>query len=325
MSWLRKGKCMAGIIWRKHGTKMLIVGGTTAVAVGMYFTGKATLKARDIIDEHNDQMDTIELAATLAKEYPDGPEAEYTPEVERAETIKVHLDTCWQLLKAYAPAVSTTALGVTMLIGAYGIVKKQNIALMGAYKALEEGFNAYRKRVREEYGDRVDYMFKNGLREKDVEVDEVDSDGNTTKVKKKVLTKDPEAVRALYSFNYGPESSFMWSSKPGHNLNVLIGQENAMNAQLTRDRYLLLSTVLENLGIDRTPESIVGGWLSPDHPAFDPEKGNGFVDFGLKEMREHGWTDRGVEISIDPDGIPLNFNVDGFIADKVGMVWRGMS
>jgi hypothetical protein len=77
-----------------------------------------------------------------------------------------------------------------------------------------------------------------------------------------------------------------------------------MHNDLLRARgHVFLHEVLDTLGIQRTPESAIVGWIfdseNPDHI------GDNFIEFNIRDYQsEYGY-------------ILLDFNVDGTIFDKI--------
>ena len=76
--------------------------------------------------------------------------------------------------------------------------------------------------------------------------------------------------------------------------------QNHFNEVLKCRGYVFLRDIYEELGFPITQESIVCGWkYEPDNTDID-----NYIDFGINDIDEN-----------NPD-IPLDFNIDGYIADK---------
>lgn len=77
-------------------------------------------------------------------------------------------------------------------------------------------------------------------------------------------------------------------------------QEKYWNHVLARRKHVFLNEVLDALGLPRTPQGALVGWLYPKRD------GDGYIDFGLSNLEP---TDRPIE---------LNFNIDGAIWSEIG-------
>ena len=182
-------------------------------------------------------------------------------------------------------------------------MRTRNLALVAAYKAVEQGFNAYRKRVIEEYGAEKDYMFKNGLRSETIVETEIDENGKTKKVKKEKLVVDPNAV-SMYA-RFFDSSSAEWQKSSQYNLTFLQQQQNYFTNLLNIRGHVFLNEVYDALGIPRSQAGTVVGWVIGDD-------NDNYVDFGIWDREKQKARDfvNGYE-----DSILLDFNVDGFIYD----------
>lgn len=87
-----------------------------------------------------------------------------------------------------------------------------------------------------------------------------------------------------------------WMTGDGHNLLYLQTQQNFWNDMLRARGHVFLNEVLESLGFPHTPAGAVIGWTMSG-------RGDREIDFNPAEVE---------------DGIHLDFNVDGFILDKLG-------
>lgn len=152
-------------------------------------------------------------------------------------------------------------------------MRKRNVALIAAYKTIEEAFKAYRNRVKEAYGDEVDYMFKNGLRKESViEAAYTDKDGVEHPTEERTeYVKDPNGY-SMYSviFDKGNPN---WSNDEGYNRCFLQTQQNYFNNILSVRGHIFLNEVYEALGFDHTNAGAIMGWVLGS--------GNDYVDFGL--------------------------------------------
>jgi hypothetical protein len=85
--------------------------------------------------------------------------------------------------------------------------------------------------------------------------------------------------------------------------------QNHMNDMLHVRGHVLLNDVYDRLGIDRTPEGALVGWLMGG-------VGDNYVDFNIYDFQSAAKRDfvNGIEPSI-----LLDFNVDGVIYEHIGV------
>lgn len=81
--------------------------------------------------------------------------------------------------------------------------------------------------------------------------------------------KTPESAIFTFEFN---STNPHWSDVPQHNEHFLKGMEYYFNQKLVRQGHLFLNEVLDALGIARTQEGQLFGWMAKDIPfvAFAP-------------------------------------------------------
>ena len=184
-------------------------------------------------------------------------------------------------------------------------MSKRNVALIGAYKVLEKGFGEYRKRLIEEYGEDVDFQFKNGIRNENISVVEEDAEGKKKKVKKTIQVVDPNGF-SVYS-RFFDESCRNWCKTPEYNLVFLQAQQNYANHRLQAVGHLFLNEVYDMLGLQHSQAGAIVGWVRS-------KDSDNFVDFGIYDSDNGNARDfvNGYERTI-----LLDFNVDGVIWDKI--------
>ena len=94
-----------------------------------------------------------------------------------------------------------------------------------------------------------------------------------------------------------------------YNRMFLKGQENFANDMLRANGYLFLNEVYDELGIPRSKAGQVVGWIyDKDNP-----EGDNYVSFGIFDTKRKSFED-GDDLE---DTIILDFNVDGYIMDRV--------
>lgn len=289
-----------GIKVKKHSPEILVVAGVTGIVASGVMACKATLKASDILDEHNKQMEAIHTAKEVK---PD----EYTDEDMQKDTVIVHTQTAVKFVKLYGPAVLLGAASIACIVGSHNILSKRNAALAAAYTAVDKGFKEYRGRVIERFGEELDKELRYNIKAKEVEEVTVDENGNetTTTVTKTVsdLTGSPYAK---YFDEYCPN----WTKDAEKNLFFLHCQQNYANEVLKAQGYLFLNDVYKMIGIPVTKAGQCVGWVyNEKNPV-----GDNYVDFGIYNIdREPSrMFVNGYERSI-----LLDFNVDGNILDLI--------
>jgi hypothetical protein len=99
------------------------------------------------------------------------------------------------------------------------------------------------------------------------------------------------------------ERSRLFSMEPGRNQLSLTMWQSWVNDKLRAQGHLFLNEVFDSMGLPRTREGQLVGWLAPGHP----ECKAGFVNFGLDFLKKTSATGT----------IVLKFNVDGNILDAL--------
>lgn len=293
-----------GLTLKKHSPEILLVVGVSGTVVAAVLACRATLRVQEVLDNHADKKDKID---SVWQKVQDGDISlsEYSENDHQKDLVVTYTQTVVDFIKLYGPAVTLGVASMACVIASHGIMKKRNVALVAAYKAVEEGFNAYRKRVIEEHGEQADYMYKNGLRSEEVtQPAYTDADGVKHKAEKKTqLVQDPNGL-SVYA-RFFDEACSQWSKNPEYNLMFLRSQQNYYNDMLKARGHVFLNEVYDALGIPRTQAGSIVGWV------IGPE-GDNFIDFGIfdaDKMKSRDFVN-GYERSI-----LLDFNVDGVIYD----------
>lgn len=224
---------------------------------------------------------------------------------KKHEEIKDENDTKLEKTKkaivCYAPAGIAGSLSLGCFTGGHYILRKRNIALVAAYKAVDESYNNYRRAVVDKYGEDEDVRLKNGLRVKKESVTEIGDDGKKHKVKKEIEYADGEV--SGYSFIYDKEHTINHA-----NIDPLIARselmiaQNSANVILQGRGYICLNEVLRSLGLHERSFGNIVGWQLRGN-------GDGFVDFGMRQIRT-AREDGGAAFLLD-------FNVDGPIYQDI--------
>jgi len=292
-----------GLVVQKNSPEILLVVGVVGTIASTVLACRATLKVESVLDAHKEKTDKINECWDKVQngEISTG---EYSQNDHKKDLTIMYGKTSLEFIKLYGPAFTLGVASIACIIGAHGIMKTRNVALMAAYKAVEESFTAYRKRVIEEHGEDVDYMYKNGLRSEVVTETEVDADGKSHKVKKTNVVQDP-GMPSMYARFYD-ESCARWSPNAEYNLMFLRSQQNYHNEMLKVRGHVFLNEVYDALGIDRTKPGSVVGWVLGD--------GDNYIDFGIFDgNRERARA----FVNGQERNILLDFNVDGVINDLI--------
>ena len=292
-----------GLVLRKHSPEILLVTGIVGGVGAAVLACRATLKVEGILDNHRSKVGKIAECWEKVKEG-DISLDEYSEEDHQKDLAVVYTQTAVDFIKVYGPAVTLGIASVACIVGGHGILKRRNVALIAAYKAIEEGFNAYRKRVVAEHGEEVDYMYKNGLHAETVTETEVGEDGKATKVKKTKLVAENPDKYSIYA-RYFDETSPEWANASEYNLTFLKTQQNYYNNMLQARGHVFLNEVYDALGLPRSRAGSIVGWAMTDD-------GDNFIDFGIFDGDKMISRDF---VNGHEKSILLDFNVDGVIYD----------
>jgi hypothetical protein len=275
---------------QKASPQLLLGVGIAGMVGSTILACRATLKVDDVLDEAQKKLDQVK---TL--KHPD-----YSEKDRSRDISLIYFQNGVKIAKLYAPAVIVGAVSIYAIRTSHGILNRRNIALTAAYGALEKGFNEYRARVVDKYGEEEDRNFRYGTREVEI-TDE--------KGKKKTVTRVAIDDPSIYARFFDPMST-SWSKDPEYNRIFLRCQQNYANDLLLSRGHVFLNEVYDMLGIPRSKAGAVVGWILTKDDSTD-----NFVNFGVFDGKRQIVRDfvNGIE-----DAILLDFNVDGVIYDKLG-------
>jgi len=170
------------LLAKKYSPEILVVTGMVGLVVSTVMVVKAANKTEKLLDTSKVK---IEAAA----------------EVSKKELTVAYVNTGYEFIKLYGPAVTLGAASVACILGSHNIMKKRNLALIAAYKTVEKGFTDYRKRVVEELGEQKDRDFRYGVEKQTYsEVVKDEETGKEKKVKKQVEVVDPNNLSVYAKF-----------------------------------------------------------------------------------------------------------------------------
>lgn len=262
---------------QKYSPQILTVVGIAGLVTAGVIAAKNTLKLEETLDNSRERLD-------LAKNFAEDDSPEY-----HAQIRKAYVKNIYDLAKLYAVPVTLTAASIVSILVGHKILHERNLALIAAYKGLEQAFSEYRKRVTDEYGADVDEKFRYGIRDI-TEVDETTG--------KKVKSQTVDSSVSDYLMEFGPDND-NWTGNHDHNMFYVTRGQQWFNDKLQTQGHVFLQDVTRYLGLPDSRVGAVTGWV------YDKGTGDDYIDFGIKDMQEsHGY-------------ILMNFNVDGVILDLI--------
>lgn len=284
------------LLVQKNSPGLLFGAGVVGMVGSTVLACRATLKMDDVLEDAKDKLET---SRTLIHK-------DYSEKDRSRDASIIYVQTSVKIVRLYIPAIVVGGLSIAALTKSHNILNRRNAALTAAYTALEKGFNEYRARVIEKYGEEQDRHFRYGTQQ--VEIEDPDTG------KKKIVTRVSQNEPSIYARFFDPSSS-SWSKEPEYNLIFLKCQQNYANDLLHARGHVFLNEVYDMLGIPRSKAGAVVGWLLTPEGQTD-----NFVNFGVFDDKSDTARDfvNGYE-----GAILLDFNVDGIIYDRIDMSKEG--
>lgn len=290
----------------KNKPEIMLVAGLVGVIGATVLACRATLKAKDVVEEHNERLE--EIQENLNEE-----EKAELPVEAKKDIRKVYLKTSLKLAKTYAPAIAVETAAFALLIKSNSVQRDRLAGLTAAYITVDQAFKKYRQAVIEELGEEKDLEFKTGLKKQKIDAIVEDEEGNE-KLKKEEGLVLPDGRYISEYAKFFDESCPDWQKSPENNLHFLRLQQAAANEKLKIQGHLFLNEVYDMIGLPRTKAGAVVGWLYPAE-RYNSLQLNGFVDFGIYDM----WANakRADFVNGYERNILLDFNVDGCIYNYI--------
>jgi len=292
---------------KKHSPELLLVTGILTGAASMFFACKGTIKAVEEIEKAKENLDKVHKVKS--GEIKINENAVYTDQDYKQDLTKVYAKTGFELAKIYAPAIGFGTLSLVSILSSYNVMHKRNAALAAAYTTVATTLKNYRGRVVERFGEEVDKELKYNIKAEEIEEITTDSKGKEKKVKKTVKTAEIDESSAYARFFDAGNTG--WDKDPEISLMFLRAAQQYANDRLVAQGYLFLSDVYNHLGIPESRASRVVGWIYDKNENHD---GDNYVDFGIYNINNRGNRDF---VNGHNDAILLDFNVDGYILDRV--------
>lgn len=232
---------------------------------------------------------------------------EDVPKIERKLRIMFILDTA----RTVAPAVIVGAATITMIYFSNSISKKRLAAVGAAYTALQTAFDGYKKTMVDTLGEET---------VKKITAPKLPNVGKTAE---EILSSDNKSDAAdvvdavIASINdlspyariISEESSNCWDDNEDYTSENIKAVQVWANRRLERKGHLFLNEVYDQLGLSRTREGVVVGWIK------NSENGDGYVSFG--DFDASIYRVPSDDYSRVDSNFIVDFNVDGMIWDKI--------
>ena len=252
-----------------------IVGGFVWGCVSSSKLEKSLSKYKDVIDEAKENILALESIEEPSED------AKSSLSVEKKAVTQCYGKIALEMVKLYGPPIALTCSGIGCIVGSHSEMKSRNIGLSAALLSATTAFDEYKKRVIDRVGEEEEEEIRLGLKRSTVTEEIIDgTTGKKKKVKKEILTGDKQTMLdAEVSWVFFDEVSPNWKEVPNYNYSFLRMAQNMLNDKLRYKGLLFENDVRDELGLPRTKEGAVLGWVIDET---DPDKT--YIDFGCWDM-----------------------------------------
>lgn len=257
---------------------LLVVGGIVGFGVTTVLAVKATRNAEPVIDQH--KKDRINLGTKASNQH------------HGRDLSRLYVGTGISLAKVYGPTLVVGAISTAAVLSGHNILQKRHVATMAAYSGLAEQFSGYRARVAKTLGAEAEKEIFSGAH------GEWQDDPAHKGEQKRVMVYDRTDGDFLRPWMEEPNVE--WTRDPTSNFLMLRGLQTMMNHRLEVYGHVFLQDVRDKLGLPRTPEAVVTGWIKDGD-------GDGYIDFGILTSNDPNTI---AFLNGEVNSIQLEFNVD---------------
>jgi len=276
------------LVLKKQSPHILFVAGIGGIIASTVLACRSTLKLNQTLDDIQADINNVKELKHSADESGNYPVEEW-----RRDTVYIYGKGLFKLVQLYGVPVLIGVVSIGALTKSHTTLARRNSALIAAYAAVQQAYDSYRSRVREEIG-----------ADRELELYHA--------VKTSPLLTGPDDQRAKIAdpnkwspyARFFDESSRQWTKNPEQNRLYVQCQQNYLNDLLQARGHVFLNEAYDALDIPRSKAGQVVGWVIGDD-------GDNFIDFGIFEAFNANFVN-GWERSI-----LLDFNVDGVIYDKI--------
>lgn len=302
-----RGINRTALLTKKYSPEILLGAGLIGVVASAVLAAKATLKVNEVVIEAKETIYKINLAGERGRLIgKSNNDQVYSKEDHDKDLAVAYVQTGLKFAKLYGPSVGLGVLSMASILASHGIMKRREVGLIAGYNLFAESFAAYRKRVVEELGPETDKNYRHGIYETEFTDKEVGEDGSVTKTKKK--QKNMAGNRKVSGFaKFFDEYSTQYQKNAEQNLYFLRLQQNHANDMLRVRGHVYLNEVYDMLGLPRTREGGIYGWLMAND-------GSTFIDFGIYNIDNPSGR---AFVNGYEKAILLDFNITGIIWDQI--------
>lgn len=265
--------------------------GVVGLGATIVLSSRATLKAQDVVAEHKAAINQTVEDYNLVK---DSKNSDGTPKLTEKDfelmQLNVWFKSAVKMAKIYAPSVALAGLSIAAIVYGRNVFQNRLTTLGAAYQVATSSLEAYRKKMGEELG----------VEKEEVIYHETMKDLAPKNGKKSTKGYQP-SVYARFFDEYAPN----WTSSAAQNKYFLRATQTYFNDLLNRRGFLFLNEVYSHLGLDETPEGQLMGWIRDK---------DSYVDFGIFDGKTEASR---AFINENEASVLLDFNVDGYILDKI--------
>lgn len=273
----------SALVLKKNSPNIMFAGGLAGVVASTILACRATLKLAEELPVMRQDLDACRTEIE-------------DPEAQKKALALVYTVNASKVVKMYAPAVVVGGLSIGALTGSHVQLTRRNAGLTALYAAVNKSYEEYRERARNVIGEEKELELYRSVEENQITL----PDGK--KIKAKTI---PAGMSSPYARLFDVSTSTAWQKEPQFNLIYIKCQEDYATRLLRQRGHVMLNDVYDVLGLERTSEGAIVGWVDDD------EVGDGYIDFGLHQPGNEQFL-AGRERSVW-----LDFNVDGPVYDLI--------
>ena len=282
----------------------MVVAGCVGIVGGVILACNATLKADAILDEIEKDVEKVNHVRDITTE------EKYSKNDYQHDLTIAYAKGGAILAKLYLPAAIIILGSIALILGGHKLLLNRYTAGVAAYELLQEGYDNYRSRVREAYGEDVDRKYAYGLEEETVGVIEEGEDGKSHKKKVKVQKVNKNNRLASPFAFYWDNTCNGWEENPYYNETFLIQKQAQYNRELGRNWRIngmtTLAEIMKDLGVvfaskEHFKRCSQMGWKYD--PDYKPEEHDGRqqIDLGIFSPKNSGALSGDMVYILDPN------------------------